>query len=331
LSPIQEIKFWTELVPRAIPVAKSPYRLAPSEMEELSGQLKKLHDKGFIRPSSSPWGAPVLFVKKKDDLRSGYHHLIVHEDDISKAAFRTRYGHFEFTVMHFDFTNAPAEEHEVHIGLVLELLKKEKLYAKFSKYHNKIEAVKNWKDPRLLFEVRSFLGLAGYYHRFIENFSKIAKLLTVLTQKSKTFYYGEEQVNAFQTFKGKLCDAPVLALLDRPKDLVVYYDVSRLGLVYVLMQRGKVIAYASRQLKIYEENYSNHDLELGAVVFALKTWRHYLDYDCEIRYHPGKANVVADALSRKERVKPKRVRAMNMTLQSSIKDRILAAQKEVCD
>ncbi|GJY76934.1 putative reverse transcriptase domain-containing protein [Tanacetum coccineum] len=196
---------------------------------------------------------------------------------------------------------------------------------------NKIEAVKNWKALRILFKVHSFLGLAGYYRRFIENFSKIAKPLTVLTQKSKTFDWGEEQVNAFQTFKGKLCDAPVLALLDRPKDFVVYCDVSGLGLVCVLMQRGKVIAYASRQLKIHEESYTTHDLELGAVVFALKTWRHYLDYDWEICYHPGKANVVADALSRKERVKPKRVRAMNMTLQSSIKDRILVAQKEACD
>ncbi|GKA24470.1 putative reverse transcriptase domain-containing protein [Tanacetum coccineum] len=199
-----------------------------------------------------------------------------------------------------------------------------------------------------------------------ENFSKIAKPLTVLTQKSKTFDWGEEQENAFQTLKGKLCDAPVLALPDRPEDFVVYCDASGLGLGCVLMQRGKVIAYASRQLKIHEKNYTTHDLELGAVVFALKIWRHYLygtksviytdhkslqhifsqkelnmrqrrwielfsDYDCEIRYHPGKANVVADALSRKERVKPKRVRAMNMTLQSSIKDRILAAQKEACD
>ncbi|GJU55310.1 putative reverse transcriptase domain-containing protein [Tanacetum coccineum] len=156
----------------------------------------------------------------------------------------------------------------------------------------------------------------------------------------------------------------VIALLDGPKDFVVYCDAYGIGLGCVLMQRGKVIAYASRQLKIHEKNYTTHDLELGAVVFALKIWRHYLygtksviytyhkspqlifsqkelnmrqrrwielfsDYDCEIRYHPGKANVVADALSRKERVKPKRVRAMNMTLQSSIKDRILAARKEV--
>ncbi|GJT06760.1 putative nucleotidyltransferase, ribonuclease H [Tanacetum coccineum] len=435
LPPIQEIEFRIELIPGATPVAKSPYRLAPSEMEELSGQLKELQDKGFIRPSSSPWGAPVLFVKKKDgsfrmcidyrelnkltvknryplpriddlfdqlqgsqffskiDLRSGYHQLRVHEDDIPKTAFRTRYGHFEFTVMPFGLTNAPAifmdlmnrvcrpyldkfvivfiddiliysktqEEHVEHLRLVLELLKKEKLYAKFSKCEfwlrevqflghvingngihvdpSKIEAVKNWKAPRTPTEVRSFLGLAGYYRRFIENFSKIAKSLTILTQKSKTFDWGEEQELAFQTLKDKLCNAPVLALLDGPEDFVVYCDASGIGLGCVLMQRGKVIAYASRQLKIHEKNYTTHDLELGAVVFALKIWRHYLyetkslfsDYDYEIGYHPGKANVVADALSRKERVKPKRVRAMNMILQSSIKDRILAAQKEAAD
>ncbi|GJZ93499.1 putative reverse transcriptase domain-containing protein, partial [Tanacetum coccineum] len=155
---------------------------------------------------------------------------------------------------------------------------------------------------------------------------------------------GEEHELAFQTLKDNLCNGPVLALPDGPEDFVVYCDASGKGLGCVLMQIGKVIAYASRQLKIHEKNYTTHDLELGAVVFALKIWRHYLygtksrhwielfsDYDCEIRYHPGKANVVADALSRKERVKPKRVRAMNMTLQSSIKDRILTTQKEAMD
>ncbi|GKC14723.1 putative reverse transcriptase domain-containing protein [Tanacetum coccineum] len=186
------------------------------------------------------------------------------------------------------------------------------------------------------------MRLAGYYRWFIENFSKIAKSLTILTQKSKTFDWGEEPELAFQTLKDKLCNAPVLALPDRPEDFVVYCDASGIGLGYVLMQRDKVIAYASRQLKIHEENYTTHDLQLGAVVFALKIWRHYLyriksviytdhtslqhifsqkelnmrqrcwiklfsDYDCEIRYHPGKANVVANTLSRKERVKPKRV------------------------
>ncbi|GJY99984.1 putative reverse transcriptase domain-containing protein, partial [Tanacetum coccineum] len=245
------------------------------------------------------------------------------------------------------------EEHEVYLGIVLELLKKEKLYAKFSKCEfwlrevqflghvingdgihvdpSKIEAVKNWKAPRTPSEVHSFLGLAGYYRRFIENFSKIAKSLTILTQKSKTFDWGKEQERAFQTLKDKLCNAPVLALPDGSEDFVVYCNASGLGLGCVLMQRGKVIAYASRQLKIHEKNYTTYDLELGAVVFTLKIWRHYFDYDCEIRYHPSKENVVANALSRKERMKPKRVRAMNMTLQSSIKSKILAAQEEASD
>ncbi|GJS23298.1 putative reverse transcriptase domain-containing protein [Tanacetum coccineum] len=288
LPPIRESEFRIELTPRATPIAKSPYRLAPSELDELSGQLKELQDKGFIRPSSSPWGAPMLFVKKKDgsfrmcidykelnkmtvknryplpriddlfdqlqgsqffskiDLRSGYHQLRVHEDDIPKTAFRTRYGHFEFTIMPFGLTNVPAvfmdlmnrvcrpyldkfmivfiediliysktqEEHVEHLRVVLELLRKEKLYAKFSKCEfwlrevqfpghvingdgihvdpSKIEAVKNWKAPRTPIEVCLFLGLAGYYRRFIENFSKIAKSFTILTQKKrsdKTLYY----------------------------------------------------------------------------------------------------------------------------------------------
>ncbi|GJV91767.1 putative reverse transcriptase domain-containing protein [Tanacetum coccineum] len=163
-----------------------------------------------------------------------------------------------------------------------------------------------------------------YYRRFIENFSKIAKSLTILTQKCKTFNWGEEQELTFQTLNDKLCNAPVLALPDGPKDFVVYCDASGLGLGCVLMQRGKVIAYASSQLKIHEKNYTTHDLELGEIEL-------FSDYDCEIRYHPGKANVVADALSRKERIKTKRIRAMNMTFQSSIKDKILAAQKEATD
>ncbi|GKA83210.1 putative reverse transcriptase domain-containing protein [Tanacetum coccineum] len=274
----------------------------------------------------------------KIDLRSGYHQLRVHEDDIPKTAFRTRYGHFEFTVMPFGLTNAPAvfmdlmnivcrpyldkfvivfiediliysktrEEHVEHLRLVLELLKKEKLYAKFSK-------CEFWlREVQFLGHVIN--GLVGYYRRFIENFSKIAKSLTILTQKCKTFDWGEEQELAFQTLKDKLCNAPVLTLPDGPKDFVVYCDASGLGLGCVLMQRGKVIAYVSRQLKIHEKNYTTHDLELGEVVFALKIWRHYL-YG---KKSEGKS-------------KAKRVRAINMTFQSSIKDRILAAQKEAFD
>ncbi|GJW41765.1 putative reverse transcriptase domain-containing protein [Tanacetum coccineum] len=328
-----------KLILRATPVggwvvAKSPYRLAPSKLEELSGPTKETSKTNrFLRPSSITVG----------ERRSGYHQLRVYEDDIPKTTFRTRYGHFKFTIMPFGLTNAPAvfidlmnrvcrpyldkfiivfiddiliysktqEEHVEHLRLVLELLKKEKLYAKFSKCEfwlrevqflghvingngvhvdpSKIEAVKNWKAPRSSTEVRSFLGLAGYCRRFIENFSNIPKSLTILTQKSKTFNWGKEQEYAFQTLKDKLCNAPVLALLDGSEDFVVYCDASGIG------------------------------LEL------------FSDYNCEIRYHPGKANVVADALSRKERLKPKRVRAMNMILQSSIKDRILTAQKEAVD
>ncbi|GKE04277.1 putative reverse transcriptase domain-containing protein [Tanacetum coccineum] len=135
---------------------------------------------------------------------------------------------------------------------------------------SKIEDVKNWEAPRTPSKVCLFLGLAGYYHWFIEKFSKIAKSMTILTQKSKTFDWGKEQERAFQTLKEKLCNAPVLALPDRPEDFVVYCDAPGLGLGCVLMQRDKVIAYASRQLKIHKKNYTTHDLELGAVVFALK-------------------------------------------------------------
>ena len=213
------------------------------------------------------------------------------------------------------------------------------------------------------FQSATFLGLACYYRRFIENFSKVAQPLTVLTQKDKKFDWGIRQEEAFQILKNKLCSAPILSLPEGTEDFVVFCDASHQGLGCVLMQRNKVIAYASRQLKIHEKNYTTHDLELGAVIFALKIWRHYLygtkctiftdhkslqhifnqkdlnmrqrrwvellnDYDCEIKYHPGKANVVADALSRKERVKTMRVRALGLTIHTSLTTRIREAQQE---
>ncbi|GJU79363.1 putative reverse transcriptase domain-containing protein [Tanacetum coccineum] len=266
-----------------------------------------------------------------------------------------------------------------------DLLKKEELYTKFSKCEfwlskveflghvidsegihvdpAKIESIKDWASPKTPTEIHLFLGLAGYYRRFIEGFSKIAKPMTKLTQKNVKFDLSEKAEAAFQLLKQKLCSAPILALPKGSENFVVYYDASRKGLGAVLMQREKVIAYASRQLKIHEKNYTTHDLELGVVVFALKMWRHYLygtkcvmftdhkslqhildqkelnmrqrrwlellsDYDCEIRYHPGKANVVADALSRKERLKPLLVRALVMTISINLHVQILEAQVE---
>nr|GEZ01248.1 putative reverse transcriptase domain-containing protein [Tanacetum cinerariifolium] len=281
LPPARPIEFQIDLIPGAAPVARAPYRLAPFEMKELSKQLQKLSDKGFIRPSSSPRGAPVLFVKKKD-------------------------GSFRMCI-----------------------------------------------DYRL----------AGYYQRFIKGFSKIGKSVTELTQKGIKFDWGEKEENAFQLIKHKLCSAPILALPDGSEDFAVYCDASHKGLGAVLMQREKVIAYASRQLKVYEQNYTTHNLELGSIVFAIKIWRHYLygtkctvftdhkslqhildqnninmrqhrwlgllsDYDCDICYHPGKANVIADALRCKERIEPLRVRPLVMTIGFDLPKQILEAHIE---
>ncbi|GKC37711.1 putative reverse transcriptase domain-containing protein, partial [Tanacetum coccineum] len=232
-----------------------------------------------------------------------YHQLHIKEEDIPITAFRTRYGQFQ--VMSFGLTNALAVG--VHVDPV------------------KIEAIKSWAAPTTPTEVRQFLRLAGYYQRFIEGFSLISKPLTKLTQKNKKYEWGEEEEEAFQTLKQKLCSAPILALPEGTKDFMVYCDASLKGYGAVLMQREKVIAYASRQLKVHEENYTTHDLELGAKELNLRQrrWIELLsDYDCEIRYHPGKANVVADALSRKGRDKPLRVRALMMTVHNDLPKQI---------
>ncbi|GKD29910.1 putative reverse transcriptase domain-containing protein [Tanacetum coccineum] len=154
--------------------------------------------------------------------------------------------------------------------------------------------------------------------------------VTKLTQKNKKYEWGKEEEEAFQLLKQKLCSAPILAFPIGTEDFVVYCDASLNGLGVVLMQREKVIAYASQQLKVREENYTTYDLELGAIVFVFRLWRHYLygtnDYNCEIRYLPGKANVVADALSRKERIGPLRVRALVMTIYTNLPAQILNAQ-----
>nr|GFA01166.1 hypothetical protein [Tanacetum cinerariifolium] len=327
IPPTRQVEFRIDLVPGAAPVARAPYRLAPSEMKVFVDQLQELTDKGIIRPSSSPWGAPVLFVKKKDgsfrmcidyqelnkltvknryplprsdalcnqlqgssvyskiELRSGYHQLRVREEGIPITAFRTRYGHYEFQVMPFRLTNAPA----VFIDLM------------------------NWVcKPYLDKFVIVFIDDILIYSKDKKGHEEQLKV---------KFKWGDKQEAAFQLLKQKLCSAPILALPKGSEDFIVYCDASIKGLGAVLMQREKVISHASRQLKIHEEKYTTHDLELGAVVYALKIWRHYL-YRTK-----WKANVVADALSKKKQ-EPLRVRALVMTISLDLPKQIPNAQTE---
>ena len=372
LPPQREIEFKIDLYPGTEPISIAPYRMAPLELKELMKQLDQLLTIGFIRLSTSPWGAPVLFVKKHDetlrlctdyrrlnrvtvknkyplpriddlfdqlrgskyyskiDLRTGYHQLRIREEDIPKTSFRTRYGHFEYTVMPFGLTNAPAvfmdlmhrvfrpyldqfvivfiddiliysrtpEEHERHLTIVLQTLREHKLYAKMSKCEfwmkevkflghveleqgvavdpAKIEAVMKWEPPKNVTEVRSFLGLAGYYRRFVEGFTKLAMPMTRLTKKGEKFLWTPECELVFHILKEKLTMDPVLIIPKSGEEYEVYTDASLQGLGCVLMQGGKVVAYGSRQLKTHEQNYPTHDLELAVVAFALKLWRCYL-------------------------------------------------------
>nr|GEX32313.1 putative reverse transcriptase domain-containing protein [Tanacetum cinerariifolium] len=264
-------------VPGAAPVARAPYRLAPFGMKDLSEQLKELSDKGFIRTSFLTLGTFSPIFQKEGWIVQDVHRL---------PGIKQTNGHAIWT------DQCTCSIHGPH-------------------------------EP----------GLVGYYRRFIEGFSKIAKSMTKLTQKGVKFDWGENEENAFQLIKQKLCGAPILALPEGCKDFVVYCDASHKGLGVVLMQREKVSAYASQQLKVHEKNYTTHNLKLGSVVFVLNIWRHYLygtkctvftdhkslqyildqkelnmrqrhwlkllsDYACDIRYHPGKTNVVVDALSR---------------------------------
>ncbi|GJT58496.1 putative reverse transcriptase domain-containing protein [Tanacetum coccineum] len=364
------------LIPGAAPVARAPYRLAPSEMKELSDQLKELSDKGFITDGKEPLSAsgiddlfdqlqaldmdiyefscyavclnnaPAVFM----DLMIGVQTIpmvkivIVFFVDILDYSKNKQRDEEHLQVIFRVYVDCIYGPHESeHLKLILELLKKEQLYAKFSKYEFWIPKVQ-------------FLG------HVIDSQDRQA-IDQADSKKKIKFDWSDKAEAAFQLIKQKLCSAPILALPEGNEDFIAYCDASIKGLGAVLMQREKVIAYASRQLKIHEKNYTTHDLELGAVVFALKIWRHYLygtkctvftdhkslqhildqkelnmrqrrwlellsDYDCEIRYHPGKANVVADALSRKERIKPLRVRALVMTIGLDLPKRILEAQIE---
>jgi hypothetical protein len=455
LPPRRDIDFSIELAPGAVPVSRTPYRMSMPELVQLKLQLKEMMDKGYIRPSVSPWGAPVLFVKKKDgtlrlcidyiqlnkvtiknkyplpriddlfdqlggasvfskiDLRSGYHQVRIKGEDIHKTAFRTRYGHYEFVVVPFGLTNAPAtfmclmnnvlskfldkfvlvfiddiliysknrEEHEEHLRLVLQVLREHQLYAKFSKCDffqkqihylghvlskegvavdpDKIRSIMEWPTPKDVSDIRSFMGLAGYYRRFIKDFSKIGCPITALQKKGKKFLWTQQCEERFQTLKHLLTHAPVLKIADPEADFLVCTDACKEGLGGVLMQEGKVICYESRKLNEHEVNYVTHDLELAAIVHALKMWRHYLlgrkfilmtnhsglrylfdqpklntrqarwmallsEFDFEIKHIKGKENKVVNALSRSMRTIHL---AAASTCETDIKDRVKEAQE----
>ena len=434
LPPARPVDHRIELLPGSQPCAQRMYRMSAAELDEMKNQLDDLLSSGLIRPSISPFGAPVLFVKKKDggmrmcidyralnritiknryplpridelfdrlkgakyfskiDLRSGYHQVRIHEADVAKTAFRTRYGHFEFLVLPFGLTNAPATfmhlmnsifkpfldlfvlvflddiliysrtlvEHQRHVRQVLEVLRKNKLYANAKKCsffqrslsflghvvsekglsmeQDKVKAIQDWPAPTNITGVRSFLGLAGYYRKFVRNFSRIAAPMTELEQKNQTFEWKKPQQNAFEELKKAITSAPILIAPDDTKPYVVTTDASGFAVGATLSQdhgRGQQpIAFMSKKMLPSERIYPVQQQELLAVVCALREWRHYLhgrkfkvitdhqslrylptqptlslkqarwmeflqQFDFDWEYKPGRTNVVADALSRR--------------------------------
>ena len=433
LPPQRNVDHAIDLIPGSEPPSRPTYRLSYVEMDELKKHLADLLAKGFIKPSTSPFGAPVLFVHKKEgtlrlcvdyralnkitiknryplprieelmdrlagakyfskiDLYSGYHQIRIKKEDTYKTVFRTRYGHYEFLVLPFGLTNAPAtfmtlmndifreyldefvivylddiliysktkEEHLKHLCLVLKTLKEHKLYAKLKKCElvrqkveytghyisaegitvdpRKISTIKDWPAPINVSEVRSFLGLASYYRKFVPGFSAVATPLTSLLHKDKHFQWTPSEQEAFNSLKERLITAPVLLLPDPNKSFTITTDASDFAIGAVLTQdQGKgeqPVAYESRKLSPAEQNYPIHEKELLAIVHAIRLWRMYLEgrrftvitdhasleyiktqnnlsrrqarwletlqaNDFEVKYKPGKTNVVADALSR---------------------------------
>lgn len=434
LPPSRGVEHTIELTPGATAPSKPTYRQSAKELSELKAQLEEMVEKGFIRPSKSPYGAPVLFVKKKDgglrlcvdyralnnvtvknkyplprmdelfdrvqgakyfsriDLISGFYQIRVAEHDIEKTAFRTRYGHYEYLVLPMGLTNAPAtfmhlmnetfrdylddfvlaflddvliysnslEEHERHVRLVLERLRQAKLYAKPSKceffkrevdflghrigadglkvMEDKVTAICQWPTPKKVSDVRSFLGLAGFYRKFIKDFSRVAAPLTALTKDDAAWEWKSEQQDAFEQLKSAAKSAPVLLIADPNLPYVVHTDASGFAVGAVLQQdQGsglQPVAYLSKKMLPAETRYPVHEQELLAIVVACAAWRHYLhgaqfkvmtdhhslryfqtqpmlsgrqarwkdklaEFDFTIEYIEGKTNVVADGLSRR--------------------------------
>lgn len=430
LPPKRTYDHRIDLYPDATPVYKPTYRMSPAELEELKKQLDELLEHGLIQPSKSPYGAPVLFVKKKDgtrrmcvdyrqlneqtiknvyalprcdelfdqligakiftslDLRSGYHQIRISPEHIERTAFNTRYGHYEFLVLPFGLTNAPAtfmammndllrpyldkfvivylddiliyskneDEHEQHIRMVLDILRKNKLYAKLSKCEifkdevtflghrfsangkemdpTKVKAIQEWPTPKNVSELRSFLGLCGYYRTFVYRFSSIVAPLTELLKKEMKYEWTDEQHKAFETIKHSITNAPVLALPDPTLPYSVITDASGFAVGATLEQQGRPIAFISKKMNDAEKRYPVHEQELLAIVRAVNEWRHYLlgtrftiytdhdslkhlqtqpnmsnrqarwmerlsEFDFTVLYKQGKTNMVADALSRR--------------------------------
>ena len=434
LPPVRDVDHPIELTPGSVPPSRPTFKMSQLELVELKKQLAELLAAGFIRESKSPYGAPILFVKKKGgelrmcvdyralnnitiknsyplprmdelfdrlvgaryftklDLRSGYHQIRIKAGDIPKTAFRTRYGHYEFLVLPFGLTNAPAtfmhlmhqtfraqlddfvivflddiliysktlEDHRRHVAEVMEILRKEKLYAKASKCEffrteveflghivgrdgvkmmdDKIKAVQAWPTPSNVAHVRSFLGTAGYYRKFIKNFSALATPLSDLTKTDVKFEWSIRQATAFDALKTAIGSGPVLILPDPARPYVIHTDASGFATGAVLSQDHgaglQPIAYMSKKMLDAECNYPVHEQELLAIIHALGTWRHYLmgskftvytdhrslqyfktqpqlsgrqsrwkdviaNYDFDIEYIDGKSNIVADGLSRR--------------------------------
>ncbi len=435
LPPRKRVDHAIEVMPGLAPPAKAPYRINYEELKEVKIQLKELIAKGYIKLSKSLYGAPVLFVHKKDgtlrmcvdyralnkatvknryplpriddlfdrllgakvfsriDLRSGYYQIRIVEGDEENTACRTRYGSYEFLVMPFGLTNAPAtfctlmndifqewlddfvvvyiddiliysgslEEHANHPHKVFQRLRENKLYAKLEKCEfevtevnflghkitqeglkmddHKVKAILDWEPPKSVLALRSFLGLASYYHKFINNFAKIAAPLTNLLKKSAMTYKWEGACDkAFETLKGILVKAPVLKLPDFDKDFEIHSDASNFVIGGVLVQEGKSVAFESKKLSKTERRWPTHEKEMWAVIHCLKTWGHYIGskdvmvwtdnvtlkyfatqpklsskqmrwqetlalFNVDIRHKPGKENIVPDALSRKHQLR----------------------------
>ncbi|KAH0672692.1 hypothetical protein KY290_024922 [Solanum tuberosum] len=344
IPPEWEIDFNIDYHSDTQPISIAPYRMSQAELKELKEQQKNLLDKGFNRPSISPYGAPVLFVRNKDgSLRMFIDYRLLNKVTIKKKyplpriddlfdqlqganyffKIDLRSGYHQLRVMSFGLINAPAEF--MHLMnrvfrqyldmFVIVFIDDIFIYSRSKDEHidhvdpKKMDAVKSWPRPLTPSDIRNFLGLTGYYRRFVEGFSSISSPLTALTQKKAKLIWSKKCEKSFQELKDRLTSAPMLTLPEGTDGFVVYYDASRIGLGCVLIQNWKVIAYASRQLKIHEKNYPTHDLELAAksfqYVFNQKDLNHrqrrglelLKDYDKSVLYHPGKENVVVDALS----------------------------------